>query len=58
MRELHCADAGFDCDGVVTGENDDEVMRGTADHVAENHPGVTLDEETRGELRELIHDAS
>ena len=29
---------------VLRGENDDEVMRGTADHVAENHPGVTLDE--------------
>ncbi|TMJ95040.1 MAG: DUF1059 domain-containing protein, partial [Actinobacteria bacterium] len=25
-RELHCADVGFDCEGVIKGESDDDVM--------------------------------
>ena len=34
-RVLHCADAGFECDEYIEGENDDEVMSKAAEHVRE-----------------------
>jgi predicted small metal-binding protein len=37
MKELMCRDVGFDCDGVVTGETEYDVMREAAAHVKEVH---------------------
>lgn len=37
MRQLRCADAGFDCDAVVTGETDDEVLAQVGPHAKEVH---------------------
>jgi len=39
-KELHCRDLGFDCEGVVTGENDDEVLAQVAEHARSVH-GMT-----------------
>ena len=55
-RELRCADAGMDCEGVIQGETDDEVMQKAAPHVKESHPDLQLDEGTVTKLRSLIHD--
>ena len=52
-RVLHCADAGFECDENIEGENDDEVMSKAAEHVREVHGMNEIDEETGG----LIHEA-
>ncbi|MDQ4146075.1 MAG: DUF1059 domain-containing protein [Actinomycetota bacterium] len=57
MRELHCADAGLDCEGVIKAESDDEVMQQAAAHAASEHPELTLDEPTQAKLRSLIHDS-
>lgn len=57
MRELHCADAGFDCEGTIRGESDDEVMQQAAAHVASTHPDFDLTEDAQSKLRTLIHDA-
>ena len=57
MRELHCADAGFDCEGVIKAETDNEVMQQAAAHVADVHPEATLDEPAQAKIRSLIHDA-
>lgn len=57
MRELHCADAGLDCEGVIKAETDDEVMRQAASHAADKHPELNLDGATQQKLRSLIHDA-
>ncbi len=57
MRELRCADAGMTCDGVITAENDDEVMRQAAGHVQQAHPDLELDDATQAQIRSLIHDA-
>ena len=57
MRELHCADAGFECEGVITGETDDEVMQQAAAHVASTHPELELNDENQAKIRSLIHDA-
>ena len=37
MKELHCNDAGFDCDAVVRGDSIDEVMAQVGPHVKEVH---------------------
>jgi predicted small metal-binding protein len=57
MRELHCADAGFDCEGTIRAETDDEVMEQAAAHVASAHPGTDLDADAQVKIRSLIHEA-
>jgi predicted small metal-binding protein len=57
MKELRCRDAGFDCEGVIQGEDEQEVMSKAADHAREAHGLDELDEETGQRLRSLIHDA-
>lgn len=58
-RELNCRDLGFDCDGVVVAENDDEVVAQAAQHAREVH-GMT--DEQLGDpafdeqVRRQIHD--
>ena len=36
-RQLVCRDVGMDCDYVVRGENDEEVMRAGAEHGRSAH---------------------
>lgn len=36
-KELHCRDLGFDCDGVVVADSDDEVVTQAAQHAREVH---------------------
>lgn len=57
MKELRCADAGFDCREVIHGENEDEVMSKAADHAREAHDMSEIDQETGEQIRSLIHDA-
>jgi predicted small metal-binding protein len=56
MRELHCGDAGLDCEGVIQAETDEEVLRQAATHAADKHPELNLDEATQAKLKSLIHD--
>jgi len=37
MKELHCRDAGFDCDAVVRGESLEDVLAQTGPHAKEVH---------------------
>lgn len=37
MKEFHCRDAGFDCDGVVRGETDEEVLDQAGRHAKDVH---------------------
>jgi predicted small metal-binding protein len=57
MKELRCADAGFDCSEVIQGEDDQEVMSKAAEHAREVHGMDEIDEETGQKIRSLIHDA-
>jgi predicted small metal-binding protein len=57
MRELRCADAGFDCGAVIQGENDDEVMAKAAEHAREAHGIDEMDEAAGQQIKALIHDA-
>ena len=57
MKELKCRDAGFDCDGSIQGQDDDEVMGKAAAHVSASHPEAELTPDVQANLRGLIHDA-
>ena len=37
MKELNCRDVGFDCEGVVTGETEYDVLTQVAEHAKEVH---------------------
>ncbi len=57
MKQLRCSDAGFDCEQVIQGENDQDVMSKAAEHAREVHGMTEIDEETGQNLRSLIQDA-
>jgi predicted small metal-binding protein len=63
-RELHCSDAGMQCDYIAKGETDDEVMNQASQHVMQNHAAAvsSLSEEDRNKFmmtaRSAIHDSS
>jgi predicted small metal-binding protein len=37
MKTITCREAGFDCDYVVKGETDEEVMKSGAEHAMKDH---------------------
>ncbi len=56
MKELACRDAGFDCDAVVRGDTDDDVLAQAGPHAKEAH-GVDVTPEMAGQVRALIRNA-
>ncbi len=59
MKELNCRHVGFDCDGVVTGETDEDVLAQAAEHAKEVH-GLSDDQvddpRFGSRVREQIHE--
>ena len=37
MKKITCRDAGFECDYVVKGETEDEVMKRVSEHAMKDH---------------------
>jgi predicted small metal-binding protein len=37
MKTLACRDAGFDCDHVIEGQTDDEVVNRGVEHLVKDH---------------------
>ena len=57
-RELHCADVGFDCEGVMKGATDEDVMAQAAEHARDVHGMNEIDDETAAQIRAQIKDAA
>lgn len=55
MKQLLCRDAGFDCDAVVTGESEDEILAQAGPHAKEAH-GVDVTPEMALQLSTKIRD--
>jgi predicted small metal-binding protein len=53
MKTLHCRDAGFDCEGVIRADSDEEVLNQAAKHALEVH-GVEATPELAQQLKTLI----
>ena len=55
MKTLHCRDAGFDCNGVIRANTEEEVLKQAAQHALEVH-NVTVTPELAEQLKTLIKD--
>jgi predicted small metal-binding protein len=56
MKSLHCADLGFDCPAVVTGETAEDVLNQAASHAEAVH-GVQVTPEIAEQAKQLIREA-
>ncbi len=54
MKELHCREVGFDCEGVIRGETEDEVLRQATEHARTAHGLAQLDDATVQQIRSKI----
>jgi predicted small metal-binding protein len=52
MKSISCREAGFDCDYVVKGETEEEVMKNGAEHVQKAH-GIK-EEDMTPEMKQKI----
>ncbi|HUW04604.1 MAG TPA: DUF1059 domain-containing protein [Acidimicrobiales bacterium] len=57
MRKFACGDVVEGCDGVVTGETDDEVLAAAAEHAASAHGMADVPEDVVAAIRAGITDA-
>lgn len=55
--ELRCGDVVSGCEGVVTGDTQDEVLAAAADHASDAHGLTGLDADTEAALIAAIHPA-
>lgn len=53
MKQLRCRDAGFDCEGVVEGQDTDEVLELAGQHAKEVH-GVDVTPEMADAIAQQI----
>lgn len=59
MKTLTCKDAGFDCDIVIKGDTEDELMANAGEHAMKEHdikPG-DMTPELKQKLRGLIRNS-
>lgn len=56
MKTINCREAGFDCDHIVKGETEEDVMKNGAEHAMEAHGMKEADitPEMKQKIRGLI----
>jgi predicted small metal-binding protein len=55
MKTLRCRDAGFDCEGKIQAESQEEILSQAAEHARTEH-NVQVTPELAEQLRTLIKD--
>lgn len=55
MKTLRCSDAGFDCEGKVTADSEEEILNQAAAHAREAH-NVEITPEMAEQIKTLIRD--
>jgi predicted small metal-binding protein len=55
MKTLHCRDTGFDCEGIIRANTEDEVLGQAAIHAKQAH-GMDATPEMADQLRRLIRE--
>lgn len=53
-KKVHCKDLGFDCDGIVTGETEEEVLEKVASHAKEAHNLTEISDEVVAKVRSVM----
>ena len=55
-KEVRCRDLGFDCDGVVQGESEEEILTQVAEHAKEVHNMTEIPEEVVEKVRSVMRE--
>ena len=55
-KVLHCRDVGFDCEGVIRGETEDDILQQAAQHVHDVHGIDEVTPEIADQVRAQIQD--
>lgn len=55
-KKLVCKDVGMDCDAVIQGATEDEVMQKAAEHAAKDHGMADVPTEVQQKIRSVIQD--
>jgi predicted small metal-binding protein len=55
-KVVRCRDVGFDCDGVVRAETEDEVLNQVAVHARVAHNLETVSAAVIATVRQVMHD--
>lgn len=55
-KVLHCRDVGFDCEGVIRGDTEDDVMQQAAQHARDAHGMEEVTPEIAEQIRSKIQD--
>ena len=53
---VNCRDVGFDCDGVVRAETEDEALRLVAQHARDKHGVTEITPELVDKVREVMRE--
>jgi predicted small metal-binding protein len=55
-KVVRCRDVGFDCDGLVQAETEEEALKQVAAHAKAVHNVETVSEEVVKKVRQVMHD--
>jgi predicted small metal-binding protein len=55
-KVVHCRDLGFDCDGVVRAETEEEALKQVAAHAKAIHNLETVSEEIVAKVLQVMQD--
>jgi predicted small metal-binding protein len=53
---VHCRDVGFDCDGVVKAENEEQLMKQVAEHAKDVHNVNEVTPELVQKVRQAVRE--
>lgn len=53
---VHCRDVGFDCDGVVKAENEEQLMKQVAKHAKDVHNVTEVTPELAQKVRQAVRE--
>jgi predicted small metal-binding protein len=55
-KVVHCRDVGFDCDGVVRAETEEEALKKVAEHAKSVHNIEEVTEKVVEKVRKVMRD--
>jgi predicted small metal-binding protein len=55
-KVIHCKDAGFDCEGVVKADSEEEVLKMAAEHAKQVHGVGQMTDEMVQKVKTIIRD--
>jgi predicted small metal-binding protein len=55
-KVVHCRDVGFDCDGIIRAETEDEALRLAAKHAQDTHGVAEITPEIVEKVRSVMRD--